>query len=214
MIQAFKNWAAGLSRPRMGRRMAALFLGITMMGFCVAMLDRLGFGTDPCSTVNLGVSRTIGWSFGTWQLTVNILMLLIVIRYDLGRIGLGTLVNMVGVGYAAEFFMMIFDRIPWLSAMGFGMRLIVFVPTLALLLFSAATYMVCDLGVAPYDAIPQIIAGRTGKAFRLVRTLWDLSMLTIGFLFGATVGPTTFGVAFFLGPLVAYLGRKMEPFFN
>lgn len=52
-------------KPRMARRVAVLLLSVTAMGVCVAIFDQLGFGTDPCSMLNLAVSRLIGWSFGT-----------------------------------------------------------------------------------------------------------------------------------------------------
>ena len=63
--------------------------------------------------------------------------------------------------------------------------------------------MVVDLGVAPYDAIPQLIAARTSRlSYRAVRMIWDISMLSAGFLLGSTVGLTTLITGFFLGPAI------------
>ena len=102
MISGIRRWMGGMARPRMGRRIAALCLSVTAMGLCVAVFDRIGLGTDPCSTMNLGLSRKIGLPFGTTQLLVNLLMLIAVLRYDIGRIGMGTIANMVFVGYIAD----------------------------------------------------------------------------------------------------------------
>lgn len=57
-----------LIKPHMVRRTFVLFFSVFMMGVGVAIMDQLGFGTDPCSVLNLGVSRMIGWSFGNYQL--------------------------------------------------------------------------------------------------------------------------------------------------
>ena len=102
MTTQWKRRAAGLlsgmRRPRMGRRLVSLALSVAAMGLCVAVFDRIGMGTDPCSCMNLGFSRLLGIPFGTWQLLLNALLLLVVIRFDPGRIGAGTVANMVFVG--------------------------------------------------------------------------------------------------------------------
>lgn len=214
MISGIRRWMGGMARPRMGRRIAALCLSVAAMGLCVAVFDRIGLGTDPCSTMNLGLSRKIGLPFGTTQLLVNLLMLIAVLRFDIGRIGMGTIANMVFVGYIAEFGMAVLDRMPDLGALPLGARLAIFVPTMAAFLLAASVYMVVDLGVAPYDAVPQIIARRSGKSFRPVRMAWDIGMMTGGFLLGSTVGLVTMVIAFCLGPMVTWVAGRVAPLFE
>lgn len=214
MIAGIRQWIRGMARPRMGRRLAALCLSVTAIGLCVAVFDRIGLGTDPCSTMNLGISRKVGLPFGTTQLLVNALMLLAVLRFDVGRIGLGTIANMVFVGYIAEFGMFVLDHIPGSWSLPLGMRLLVFVPTMAAFLLAASIYMVVDLGVAPYDAVPQIIARRSGRPFRPVRMAWDIGMMTGGFLLGSTIGLVTMVIAFCLGPMVTFVAGRVAPLFE
>ena len=207
-------FVAGMKRPRMERRVPALFVAVTLMGFGVAMFNLLGFGADPCTVMNMGLSRVLGIPFGTLQLLVNCVLILIVIRYDVGRIGLGTLANMVLVGYVAQFCMAVIERIPALSALTLTARLIIFVPTLLLFLVAASTYMCVDMGVAPYDAIPQIISARMNWPFRLVRMAWDFVMMLGGYLLGSVVGLVTIGITLFLGPLVAWMAGYVRRFFD
>ena len=207
-------FAAGMKRPRMERRIPALLIAVTLMGFGVAMFNLLGFGADPCTVMNMGLSTNLGIPFGTLQLLVNCLLILIVIRYDPGRIGLGTLANMVLVGYVAQFFMAVIKRIPALSALTLTARLIIFVPTLLMFLVAASTYMCVDMGVAPYDAIPQIISARMNWPFRLVRMAWDFVMMLGGYLLGSVVGLVTIGITLFLGPLVAWMAGYVKRFFD
>ena len=215
MRQAFVSWFKGMARPRMERRIPACMLSIACMGFCVAMLDRISFGTDPCSCFNLGFSSMIGWSFGTWQMVCNILLFLIVIRFDTSRIGIGTFFNAVCVGYIAEFFMFLLDFFPWINAaMPLAVRTLIFLPVGILFLVVVAIYIVVDMGVAPYDAMPQIIASKTGIPFRWTRTAWDIAFMAGGFLMGSTVGAMTLLVAFGMGPMVGVVSKKIEPFFN
>ena len=214
MKEKLAAFVRGMKRPKMERRIPALLIAVGLMGFGVAMFNLLGFGTDPCTMMNLGLSRTLHIPFGTLQLLVNCLMFLAVIRFDAGRIGLGTLANMVLVGYVAEFFMNVFAGIPAMNAMPLVTRLIVFVPTLALFLIAASTYMCVDMGVAPYDAIPQIIARRMNWPFKLVRMTWDFGMMLGGWLLGSVLGLVSIGITLFLGPLVVWTAGYVKRFFE
>src|SRR5699024_11974099 len=53
--------------------------------------------------MNLGISGFLQMSFGTWQLIMNAVILVIVFFTVRQCIGAGTIVNMVCVGYGADF---------------------------------------------------------------------------------------------------------------
>lgn len=207
--------AANFTRPRMGRRLTVLTVSIIVIGICVAVFKTVGFGTDPCSTFTLGVSARTGVSFGTCQLVFNLLMFLPVIRFDLSRIGVGTVANMVGVGYVADFCMWIIGL--YTPSEGFSMtaRILMFAVSMAAFLIAAAFYMVVDLGVAPYDAIPQLISAHTSRlSARAIRMLWDISILSLGFLLGSTVGLTTLITGFCLGPAIVFVSNHVKSWFE
>lgn len=209
-------WKLWFGKPRMGRRVVVLLLSVMMMGVCVAIFDQIGFGTDPCSVLNLAVSRLLGWSFGNYQLLFNaVLLALIVCLGEIRRIGLGTLANMVVVGYSADATLWLLRHTHPLTGETLAVRLAVFVPTMALFLVAVAFYMVVDLGVAPYDAMPQIIAGRQRRfGFTAVRVTWDVAAIVLGYLIGGTVGLVTIVTGFFLGPVITAIARRFEPFFE
>ena len=60
------------------KRISGMVLGIFFIGLCVSFLRLSQFGVDPFSAMNLGISGFIGWSFGTWQLLVNAIILVVV----------------------------------------------------------------------------------------------------------------------------------------
>lgn len=203
-------------KPHMVRRVAVLFFSVFMMGVCVAILDQLGFGTDPCSVLNLGMSRLIGWSFGNYQLVFNVLLIAIILLLkEARRIGLGTLANMVVVGYAADFTTWIINMIHPLYNETMAVKLMVFVPTIVVFMVAAAFYMVVELGVAPYDALPQIISSRVKKiGFTPIRIGWDVAATVIGCLVGGTVGMVTIIMGFFLGPIISATAKKFRKLFE
>ncbi|MDY3763596.1 MAG: hypothetical protein SO031_05635 [Candidatus Ventricola sp.] len=208
-------WVRARLRPRMGRRVAALMLSILVMGLCVAVFKLIDVGTDPCSCMNLGISGKLGMSFGTWQLTLNIVLMLVVLRYAPEKISLGTLVNMVFVGYIAEFFMYLLGGLIPQTGLSLTVRLLIFVPAMAAFLLVAAIYMTVDLGCAPYDALPMVIAAHTKRvSYRTIRMCWDLGALSIGFVLGATVGIATLITGFCLGPAITAVGARLKGVFE
>ena len=214
MSANLRDLVGRLIRPRMGRRLAALTLSLMVIGACVAVFKTVGFGTDPCSTFTLGVSAHTGVSFGTCQLLFNLLMFIPVFRCDVSRIGIGTIGNMVGIGYIADLCMELMR--PLIPAEGLSMtvRVVMFALSMAGFLIAAAFYMVVDLGVAPYDAIPQMIAARAKRwSYRRVRMLWDISILSAGFLLGSTVGMTTVITGFCLGPVIVFFSDRVSGWF-
>lgn len=210
-----KTIAASFKRPHMGRRSAVLAVSLAAIGVCVAVFKAVGFGTDPCSTFTLGVSAHIGISFGTCQFLFNLLMFIPVIRFDLSRIGIGTIGNMVGVGYIADLCMRTIETRMPVDGLPMAARILIFAVSMAVFLIAASFYIVVDLGVAPYDAIPQLIAEHTSKlSARTVRMLWDLSVLCAGFLLGSTVGLTTLITGFCLGPAIAFVSGRVKGWFE
>ena len=74
--------------------------------------------------------------------------------------------------------------------------------------------MVVDLGVAPYDALPQIIAARTKISFTIVRVSWDIAMIILGFLLGGVVGVVTIVTGFCVGPVVTAIADHFRKYFD
>ena len=198
--------------PKFRNRMIMMLCGVTAQGMGLSLLRSINLGTDPCSCLTQGVTNFLPLSFGTCQLLCHLVTFLFVIRYDLGMIGFGTIGNMCFLGYISDFF-----RWGWALLLpagffeGVANRYILLIPSLAVFLLGAAAYMCAGLGSSPYDALPFIISGHVKKvSFKVVRMLWDIGFMAAGFLLGGDVGIVTILVAFFLGPIIACVQRKLE----
>ena len=198
--------------PKFRNRMIMMLCGVMAQGMGLSVLRAINLGTDPCSCLTQGVTNFVPLSFGTCQLLCHLVTFVFVIRYDLGMIGFGTIANMCFLGYISDFFRWIWSL---LLPVGFFEvtinRYILLIPSLAVCLLGAAAYMCAGLGSSPYDALPFIISGRVKKvSFKVVRMIWDISFMTAGFLLGGDVGIVTVLVAFFLGPIITWVQRKLE----
>lgn len=208
------------SRGGMGKRVAVMLSGILLMGFAVALARLADLGTDPCTTMNLGISgllQRLGlgfMTFGTWQLIFNIALLVAVFFLDRSSVGAATFVNMVCVGYLSDFFVWAygalspFDRTPlWLRVV----FLVIFVPLGSL---ACSMYMCPRLGSAPYDSVAPMMVKLSGGrlSFRLARVVSDVSAVLIGFILGATVNVGTLLMAVTSGPLMQMFSGLFDRF--
>lgn len=195
------------------KRIIICFLAVFGMGFFLSFLMLCGLGTDPCSFMNKAISLKIGMLFGTWQLIINAVMLIIVIFWDRSSLGFGTVFNMVLVGYYVDFFDWVWSKtIPSHIFTDNITRWPVFLGALLCFIISAAVYINSDMGVAPYDALPKIITQKVGDRFpkfpkMLVRMGWDFAAILVGILAGGTPVVGILLMAIFLGPAISLVGK-------
>lgn len=194
------------------QRLAAMLVSIVVMGFALSLLVRVNWGTDPCTTLNLAISEKIGMSLGSWQALFNTFLFLFVVLWGRNFIGFGTLANMILVGYSVDFFSWIWNR---LFGEGYfesiSVKIAVLIPALAVFVVSVGVYMVMDLGTAPYDALPFLIQRKLHTvSFRTVRMVWDMTMLVVGILLGGQAGIVSILMAFFIGPAIAWVEKKIK----
>lgn len=198
--------------PKFWTRLVMMIIGVTVQGFGLSLLIRLALGTDPCSCLTQGVINYVPISFGTAQLLCHLATFIFVLRFDMSYIGFGTIGNMVCLGYISDFFGWIWDTV--LPANFFEPTVVrygLLVPVLIVFILGASTYLTAGLGSSPYDAMPFIISHKCQKlSFKAIRMIWDICFMAAGFVLGGDVGIVTLGVAFFLGPVIAFMQKKLE----
>lgn len=189
------------------RRAAVMAVGVLFMGFAVAALVLADLGTDPFTTACLAFAARMGWLLGSAELLVNAVMFCLVLWQEPRRIGLGTLANMVLVGYTADFFGWVFRRLSIIAPTAGVPRFVFMLGALAVFVAAAALYMTADLGTAPYDAMAFVLAGKLPRLpFRAVRMAWDAVWVVLTLLLGGSVGPVTIGIMLLMGPAVDAVG--------
>lgn len=188
-----------------------LILSVVTIGFCLSFLNQTSFGTDPCTTFNLGISKKLGLSLGNWQAFFNCVLFIFIFFFAKDQIGWGTLANMFLVGYSFDFFSWINSMIlpadffePMLN------RILITIPALAIFIIAAAIYIALQQGTAPYDAMPFIIQKKLTKvSFKLVRMGWDIGITILGILLGEKIGLITVVMAFTLGPAITFAEKHI-----
>lgn len=202
-----------------GMRIAFMLLGILLIGICVTCYRLSEFGVDPFSGMNLGISGFIGWSFGNWQLVANILILVVVFFTVRHLIGPGTVINMVGVGYTADFLCWVVLDVLKVE-MTLPLRILALCLGTLFASLGVALYMIADMGLSPYDSVALIIEKLTkGKVpFQFARVASDITVIVIGVAFCLAagnnvwliVGIGTIANALLNGPLIQFFRKRIE----
>lgn len=193
------------------KRVLITLVSVIFMGISLSVLNIIDCGMDPFTYMNVSISAKIGWSLGNWQILLNILMFIPVIIWGRKQIGIGTVFNMVLVGYTVDFCMWIWSRVGLARYLEHtAVNIVAMILMVALFIISAATYMAADLGTAPYDALSMIISEKIPKvSFTIVRLIWDLIVVVIGFAFSGRVGIVTILMVLFLGKTVEFIHEKV-----
>lgn len=186
-------------------KLAFSVIGVACISLGIAVCRMGDVGVDPFTAMNMGISARIGMDFGTYQLIVNAIILVFVFALDRSLIGLGTIVNMVGVGYLIQFFTWVYGflRIPG-GIISDSVHLIV-----GTLLFTlgVSLYLKTRMGVAPIDAVAPIATERTRFGYTACRMTQDITVTIIAVIAGGPIGVFTVVAAFFTGPFITMWNR-------
>ena len=207
--------------PNFGKRLAFMLPAVILMGVFVSILVEIGWGTDPASFMNLNIASTLGWGLGNTEVLVYGLMLVFTFIFGAEMIGFGTLANMILIGYVIDICRWIWKNIGFAQFIydgSFAVRVVIFAATLLLFVVVASIYINAQMGVAPYDAMPNIISGWiTVVPFAVIRILFDLAAVGIGVLAGmlnpdgiqgSIVGSIL--MSLLLGPIISLVGKPLK----
>lgn len=202
-MQKTKSWSNLLFKTLIS------FLGIAILSLGTTFLRGGNVGLDPFTAVNTGISNQLHIGLGVYQLAVNAVIFIFVLFLDRKQIGIGTVLNMVLVGFEIQWFTTLYHQF-----FGYHTNFLIIVADtiIGLLLFTmgASMYMAPDIGTAPYDAIAPIITKRTKLSYRVARVAQDIIFLIAAVLARGPVGFATIIVAFFTGPLITWWNRHLS----
>ncbi|MER7549833.1 hypothetical protein ABTX86_07570 [Streptomyces anulatus] len=189
---------AQLGAGRKARRIPQLTLGLVGYGASVMLLVLSGLGAAGWNVLTEGTAETLGISFG-WA--TNLISLLVLLAWiPLRELpGLGTVLNVVIVGFAADVTAAV---VP--APQGLLAQIACFALGLVALAFFDALYLGAQFGAGPRDGIMTGLVRLTRLPVAVVRTGIEVTVACAGWLLGGTVGVGTVLVALCLGPLVGF----------
>lgn len=178
-------------------------IGNVIIGMSIGILRLSNLGVDPLSFMNTGFSDFLNKDFGTVITVTNFILIMIVFLGHRKSIGLGTVINMLTVGYSADFSYMI---LKFLDNDKFLVNFIILIIGINIMSIGVGIYLEANLGASAYDAMPYVVNNVLKKDFsyKYTRIVLDVICIVVGLLFGEQIGIGTIFLGFLSGPLIVF----------
>ena len=174
-----------------------LCFGLSLFGLGEGLLIVSFTGASPWSVLAQGISLNVNLSIGTITLLISIAVLILWI--PLGqKPGMGTIFNALIIAIMID---LCIKYVPTPS--NYIHQLLLAVISVIMVGIGGGIYLVSNLGAGPRDGLMIGLQKLTNFPIAVVRATLEISVVSIGWYLGGTVGVGTLLFAFGIGPCVA-----------
>ena len=174
-----------------------LCFGLTLFGLGEGLLIVSFAGASPWSVLAQGISLNVDLSIGTITLFISIGILIFWLPLN-QKPGIGTILNALIVAVMID---ICIKFVP--TPENYIPQLILAVIGVLTTGFGGGIYLVANLGAGPRDGLMVGLQKKTNMPIAAVRAFLEITVVTIGWYLGGTVGAGTLLFAFGIGPAVA-----------
>ena len=185
-----------------------LCFGLSLFGLGEGLLIVSFTGASPWSVLAQGISLNVNLSIGTITLLISIVVLLLWIPLR-QKPGMGTILNALIIAIMID---LCIKYVPTPS--NYIYQLILAIISVIMVGIGGGIYLVSNLGAGPRDGLMIGLQKITNFPIAVVRATLEISVVSIGWYLGGTVGVGTLLFAFGIGPCVALGLFLVDKIFN
>jgi uncharacterized protein len=174
-----------------------LCLGLFLFGLGEGLLIVSYIGASPYSVLAQGISFYVDFSIGAITLFISVGVLLFWIPLN-QKPGIGTILNALIIALMID---ICIKFVP--TPENYISQLILAVTAVLSVGLGGGIYLVANLGAGPRDGLMVGLQKKTNLPIAAVRSTLEITVVTIGWYLGGTVGAGTLLFAFGIGPAVA-----------
>ena len=174
-----------------------LCLGLTLFGLGEGLLIVSASGASPWSVLAQGISLNVDFSIGTITIFISIGVLIFWIPLN-QKPGIGTILNALIIALMID---ICIKFVP--TPENYISQLILAIISVIIVGLGGGIYLVANLGAGPRDGLMVGLQKKTNLPIAFVRAFLEISVVSIGWYLGGTVGVGTLLFAFGIGPAVA-----------
>ena len=185
-----------------------LCFGLMLFGLGEGLLIVSITGASPWSVLAQGISLNVNLSIGTITFLISLAVLILWI--PLGqKLGMGTIFNAIIIALMID---LCIKFVPTPS--DYLYQLILAIIAVITVGIGGGIYLVSNLGAGPRDGLMIGLQKKTNLPIAAVRAFLEISVVSIGWYLGGTVGIGTLLFAFGIGPCVALGLYLVDKIFN
>ena len=174
-----------------------LCIGLIIFGFGEGLLIVSYSGASPWSVLAQGIALNVNLSIGliTFIISISLLFLWIPLKQ---KLGIGTILNAFIIAIMID---VCIKFVP--TPENFVSQLILAFIAVLTVGLGGGIYLIANLGPGPRDGLMVGLQKKTNFPIAAVRAFLEISVVSIGWYLGGTVGIGTLLFAFGIGPAVA-----------
>jgi len=185
-----------------------LCFGLTLFGLGEGLLIVSASGASPWSVLAQGLFLNIGFSVGIITIVISFVVLLLWFPLK-QKIGIGTILNALIIGLMID---VCIRYIP--TPENYINQILLGAVAVATVGLGGGIYLVANLGAGPRDGLMIGLQKKTNLPIALVRGSLEITVMSVGWYLGGTVGIGTLLFAFGIGPSVALSLFLVNRLFN
>jgi len=204
------NWSSKKTynfKPRFSTLFFCCF-GLMLFGLGEGLLIVSFTGASPWSVLAQGISLNVNLSIGMITLLISICVLILWIPLS-QKPGIATILNALIIALMIDFCI---KFVPTPS--NNYNQLILAIASVIIVGIGGGIYLVSNLGAGPRDGLMVGLQKKTNLPIALVRATLEITVVSIGWYLGGTVGVGTLLFAFGIGPCVALGLYLVDKIFN
>ena len=174
-----------------------LCLGLTFFGLGEGLLIVSYSGASPWSVLAQGISLHIDYSIGLITFFISLFVIFLWIFLS-QKPGIGTILNAVIIALMIDTCLTYVE-----TPEAFLSKILLAIVAVLLVGLGSGFYLIANLGPGPRDGLMTGLQEKTNLPIALVRAFLEITVVSIGWYLGGTVGVGTLLFAFGIGPSVA-----------
>ena len=174
-----------------------LCFGLILFGLGEGLLIVSSMGNSPWTVLAEGVYLDVGFSIGLITILISVVVLLFWLPLN-QKPGIGTILNAIIIGLMIDICIR-FVPVPE----NYISQLILAIVAVLTVGLGGGIYLIANLGPGPRDGLMIGLQKKTNLPIAAVRAFLEISVMSIGWYLGGTVGIGTLLFAFGIGPAVA-----------
>ena len=174
-----------------------LCLGLGLFGLGESIIITASAGMSPWTVLAEGFSKTFGYSIGEMTFLISLCVLILWIPLKQTP-GIGTILNVIIIAAVIQW------SLPYLPhPEDFLMKVLQAIIGTILVGFASGIYLIANLGPGPRDGLMTGFQRVSGLPIAWVRAFIELTIISVGWTLGGTIGLATLIFAFGIGPAVS-----------
>jgi hypothetical protein len=173
-----------------------LCFGLALFGLGEGLLIVSGAGASPWSVLAQGIYLNVGFSVGIITILISVVVLLLWLPLN-QKFGIGTILNALIIGLMID---ICIKFVP--TPEDYISQLLLAIIAVLTVGLGGGIYLVGNLGAGPRDGLMIGLQQKTNLPIAAVRAFLEITVMSIGWYLGGTVGIGTLLFAFGIGPAV------------